>query len=140
MLNRARIARYTCFFPDYTLGCTGFLSFSTFTCTAIQRQHPGRKCFVITAAPRRRQNYGTRCVFGVPPALPNPSAQAPPDTLPRLYSCFTLNRPPPHDISAVLGGLLNVSRPHSKLCTRSSFLGVQNFPLNTVVMVSLRTN
>lgn len=27
-----------------------------------------RKCFVITAAPRRRQNSGTRCVFGVPPA------------------------------------------------------------------------
>lgn len=47
---------------------------------------------------------------------------------------------PPLDISAAPSGLPNVSRPHSKLCTRSSFLRVQNFPLNTVVMVSSRTN
>lgn len=35
-----------------------------------------RKCFVITAAPRRRQNSGTRCVSGVPPARQNVSSGA----------------------------------------------------------------
>lgn len=39
-------------------------------------------------------------------------------------------------IAAAPGGLANGSRPHSKLCPRSSFLGVQSFALNSVVRVS----
>lgn len=46
MLNRARIARYSCFLSNYISGCNGFLSFSTFVCTAIQRQDSGRICKV----------------------------------------------------------------------------------------------
>lgn len=45
---------------------------------------------------------------------PEPPGQAPPDTLE-----YSLNRPPPYDISAAPGGLPNVLRPHSKLRTRS---------------------
>ena len=44
------------------------LKYWLITRSALTATDADRKCFVITAAPRRRQNSGTRCVFGVPPA------------------------------------------------------------------------
>ena len=81
-----------------------------------------RKCFVITAAPRRRQNSGTRCVFGVPPARQILLVRLLPDT--RQVLRFLLVKSDPFgDIPAAPGGLANASRPHSKLCTRSPLSG-----------------
>lgn len=81
-----------------------------------------RKCFVITAAPRRRQNSGTRCVFGVPPARqillvrlrPTPAGTAVP---------LFVKADPFDDISAAPGGLANASRSHSKLRAREALSG-----------------
>lgn len=87
-----------------------------------------RKCFVITAAPHRRQNSGTRCVFGVPPARQILLVRLRPTPF-----CCSLN-PTPLRYFCRACGLPNVSRPHSKLCTRSSFLGAQNFRTKYVVM------
>ena len=87
-----------------------------------------RKCFVATAAAPAPQNGGTRCVFGVPPARQILQVRLRPTPF-----CCSLN-PTPLRYFCRAYGLPNVSRPHSKLCTRSSFLGAQNFRTKYVVM------
>lgn len=59
---------------------------------------------------------------------PNPPGQATPDTL------LLLVKSDPFAVFLPRLRLANVSRPHSKLCTRSSFLGAQNFRTKYVVM------
>lgn len=88
-----------------------------------------RKCFVATAAAPAPQNGGTRCVFGVPPALQNVSSGAARYAEFRTYEISLLLRSragfakcwrlhPPE--AAAPGGLANASRPHSQLCTREA--------------------
>lgn len=84
-----------------------------------------RKCFVATAGATKRRD---KMCFWSTAGTPNPLGQATPDTL------LLLVKSDPLRYFCRACGLPNVSRPHSKLCTRSSFLGAQNFRTKYVVM------
>lgn len=85
-----------------------------------------RRC--ATAAAPAPQNGGTRCVSGVPPARQILLVRLRPTPF-----CCSLNQPPLRYFCRACG-LPNVSRDHSKLCSRETFLEAQNFRTKYVVM------
>lgn len=74
-------------------------------------------CHYRRSAPATKQR-DKMCLWSTA-GTPNPPGQAPPDTRLGSRSHSSLNPTPFNCIPAAPGGLANVSRPHSKLRTRS---------------------